>query len=944
MTQQPGVKLTESLSTLLQRGASAFATGDFAAAAAAFAEVEREYGDQPDWKEGQLPRRLLPLRGFAELRAGFTSDAADSLLTFLEQFPDETSSRNLALYSLALAQRQLGILDDAFLRFETFEIENEGSAQAALARFQRAEIRFEQGRIGEGIEILISISRDAPTDSLRTQARLRALQKSADQDDNDRTVALLFGKPWSLTTMPEIGVLAFTAMQVGDRLMAAGNGRDAIRAYRLVLPKSRLVEAQRENLRQLQNLFDERVDSVTTAGGSFWVDFYRARIARIQDQLHALEAADDYTASLQLRKGQACLIAKRPREAWLVFERLTFDKDTPADLRAEAQYRWILAAAELKAWEAALAVARDFVKKHDDHPQAIEALHLIARAHLEQRRMPEAESVLGDIIARFPNHPGEPRARFTRGWVRVMQEDFEAARADFDIYLAEHPEGPLAVNAGLWRALSFFFEREYDVALEALETLAAKFPNHHLYPEIVYRKGSTLYAMRAFDDALAIMESFVQDWPQHTRHPEALVLIGDILMAAGKLDEAIERFADVPKTAGAQYIYAIFQTGKILRAQGDYDGMVRHFTAFAQQEDAATLPRVSEALYWVGWAEEQRGNAAAAIPLFMDILERYGNEPEAGEIASTINALERIVRRLDRGEGSSFHHQAELGALMAGDFDKWLFSEREAAQEADRYTYYARMTLALADRHAKRKQPYQEEALLLEIAGIVPVDALDPPALARVGLVLRDIGSPESDKYFRHLLNTYPQSFDRGAAFYGLADSAIDGRRFEEARRWIARFDAETPTHPLAPNTALLAAVSLERERNYELALAAFEEILRLKSARGRVHAEAITGMARCARAMEEPRKAIAYSQRVYTMYRAYPDLVAEAYLTSGKLFTDIGDIHAAIGTFEEMLSLATIGDTYQREEAAELLAALEASHATPGSESEESTESKGPA
>jgi len=84
---------TETLPALLQRGAQAFATSDFAQAADTFSRVEAEFGSEIEWTAGTLPRRLLPLRGFAQLRSGRAEEAAADLAVFLERFPDETTQR-----------------------------------------------------------------------------------------------------------------------------------------------------------------------------------------------------------------------------------------------------------------------------------------------------------------------------------------------------------------------------------------------------------------------------------------------------------------------------------------------------------------------------------------------------------------------------------------------------------------------------------------------------------------------------------------------------------------------------------------------------------------------------------------------------------------------------------------------------------------------------------
>lgn len=930
---QSSITVTEALPTLLQRGTRAFAAGDYASAAATFRQIERDFGSEPEWQTGPLPRRLLPLRGFAELQAGLPADAIESLGAFIDRFPDDASQRSFVLYALALACRQNGELEEALTRFATFENENPLTAQAALARFQRAEILFELDRSDEAIALLQELAKDAVSESLAAQARLRALQTAVELERDEVAEELLLGSPWAVNTMPEIAVLAFAAMELGDRLMADGQPDDAIRAYRLVLPRARLLSTQQTRLEELQALFAERAPTVAGGSGSFWVDFYRARIARIEAQLEALRQSDDYTAPLRLRRGQAFLLAERHREAWLVFEHLALDEKLDLALRRSAHYRWILAAAGLERWNEALVIAREFVARHPGAAEAPEAFYLIARAHLESHRFPEAEAVLTDILERFPDHASAGRARFTRGWVRTMQERYSDARTDFDDYRAAYPDGPLRINAELWRALSFFFERRYDEALVAFDELAKTATAHPLYAEVLYRRGTTLYAMRDFPRARTEMEAFVENFRAHPRYAEALVLLGDILMGAGELKEARERFASVPMEVPASFVYAVFQTGKILKAENDYDAMVAHYARYAGRDDLPAQPRISEALYWIGWAEEQRGQPAAAMPVYFDALDRFGDNPTAGEVGPTLSALERLARRMRRSVDSTAAsarvEDPRMQPLLETDFGDWLETERQRALEESHFTYHARLTIALADRHARAREPYQEEARLLDLAGAVPIEALDATGLARVGLALQRIGSEAAKDHFERLLDVFPQSLERGAAFYGLAASAAQARSFPEARRWLAHFDAETPTHPLAPRAALLAGSVLEESGALSAAIEEYEALLRLKSGRGRTHAEALLGIARCYETLNDSTKAIAYCQRIYTLYRAYDDLVAEAYLHSAPLFEERDDLQAAAGTYREMLATAEIGDAAQRETARRALAALETRLAT---------------
>lgn len=898
-----GPQLTaETLPALLERATQAFGRGDFATAAAAFGAVERDFGREPQWTDGTLPRRVLPLRGYAELRAGRPTAAAASLAAFLDRFPQETGARSFALYSLALALTQAGRPAEAERRFAQFAQEFDGTAQAALARGQRAELLFAAGRTDEGFAELATIAAAAPSALLRVQARLRLVERALERGDDERTRAALLGEPWSVDSMPELGLLARHALAAGDRWLAAERATDALAAFRLVLPRERLVAAQRTRVAELQRVFAERAPAAAAGGGAVWVEFYRNLIARAEAHLAALETAEDYTPGLRLRLGQAFLLADRPREAWLLFEHLATDAADPV-LREEAHYRWILAASAARRWDDALAIARNFTARYPASVQAPPAFYLIAQAHLEAQRFPEAAEVLGDLIGRFAHHPLVPQARFTRGYVRAVLGDNAAARDDFAAVRAATPAGPLSDAAALWHALTHLFAQDYAAARREFDELARAFRGRPLEGEAVYRRAVVLYAQRDLDAAAAGARDFLARFPHHVREPEALVLLGDIAMAQGELDAALDAFARIDPAATPSFVYGTFQTGKILRARGELDALVEHFARYAARGDLAVKPRVSEALYWIGWARVRQGRVAKAFPPFLHALAAYGDDPAETEIPAILAALERLHRRARAEPVDGVLPPDAAPLLAAATFDAWVEDERARAREAGRYTWFARLTLRQVEAAERAGQPYRAEALLLEIAGQAPLERLDAAALGRTGRALQNIGAPSARDYYARLLGRFPAAPDRAYAFLGYAELAAAAADWEAALAWTGRLRAEMPLHPLAPAATLLggrAALALGR---LDRAAEDFLGLLALRSARGRPHAEALDGLAEVERSRDEPGRAIAYWQRLYTLHRAQPDLVARAYFESGRLFAALGDTPAALRTFDEMLA-----------------------------------------
>jgi len=905
----PAAQLTsETLPQLLQRAVGEFGSGRFAPAADAFGAIERDFGREPQWQEGTLPRKVLPLRGYAQLRAGRASDASKTFEEFLQRFPDEAGQRSFVLYASALSLMGEEKNDAAEKRFAEFIRDFGGTAQAALAQGQRAELLFKLGRDPEGYAVLEDVATNAPSSLLRTQARLRALQRALEKADAPRTRELLLRQPWAVETMPELGMLAFSAMQAGDRWLTGGNPTDAMAAFRLVLPKPRLVAAQKARLADLQLVFAERAPQVTAGAGTVWVEFYRGLIARVESQLVSLEAAEDFTPGLRMRQAQAFLLAGRVHEAWLLLEGLATASDTEPSLRTEAHYRWILAAAALNKWDEALAISRAFVERNPFSELAPTALYMIAQAHLEQQRHAEAVEVLGDLIAHYPAHEMRPRFLFTRGYCNAVLDRLDDARADFAQCATEFSTGPLASSARLWHALTFYFGKDHPKALEEFDALAKSEKGRPLEGEVLHRRASVLYALRRNEDAAEAAVDFLKRFPHHVREDEARALLGDIYMALGKLDEAKALFAQIPPENAALFVYAAFQTGKILRAEEDHEKLAEFFTHYAARADLPADARVGEALYWIGWARTQQDRMKDAFPVFFEAIARFGDDPRSGEFQPLIAALERLHKRARAADAKDTEEAA--GLLKTKVFGDWIEAQRSAAEAAGRLTLFSRFSLWLADTHEKANRPHQAETILLEIAGRVPVERLDSAGLGRVGAILQKIGSGESAKYYTHLLETFPASSDRAWAFHGLAKIALAEGHRERALAWLERIINETPTHPLGTRATLDSADLLAGLGRADEAEARLEGLLRLKSARGRPHAEALTALGSIRAVGGDSAQAIAYYQRVYTLYRAQPDLVANAYMSSGELFEKRGDKPAALRTFEEFTAQTALAGT----------------------------------
>ena len=354
----------------------------------------------------------------------------------------------------------------------------------------------------------------------------------------------------------------------------------------------------------------------------------------------------------------------------------------------------------------------------------------------------------------------------------------------------------------------------------------------------------------------------------------------------GELALAAASFRQVPADEPRIYDYAVFQASKIYKALERYDQLRSHLQDYVDRPDANERPRVSEALYWIGWSLQQEDRSAEAFPLYEDALTRFGDDPKARAVSEILSAYADLIKRSEHATLS---------------FETWLQESSEQSLAENKMTWFARLTRFTAHRQRRLIDNATAEATLLSIHRLVPIREQDPETLAEVGIVLVDRGYESADDYFEQDLNQYPKRFERAAAYYGKAKLAAKKERLDEARRWLIRFLEETPTHPLAAEARLLAADILTRQGVYTAARNALNEILEIKEMRGRPHARALAGLARIETEQDHAKRAIPYWQRIYTLYRAYTELVVEAYWESARLFEEIDDPIAARNTLAKL-------------------------------------------
>ena len=897
-----------TLQETLADAQAALVAGDYTNAINYFETIQTTFGEEPEVAEPSFQIVITPLHAYAALLAGDTAQAIDLFEKFIESFPEDRMRMPFVLYNLARGHQKSGDLTAAIDSYRSFVSLDPNLPEAALASLAAADLMFEAGQVEEAFSALRALQERQPPGLIRSKARLTALEKAIGLERQVLARDLLLEESWQISEIPELAILAINALKIGQAQLAAEDPEKAIACLRLVPPYEDLIKAQKQRLLTTQARFESKKSSVGLyAGGQFWTQFYQKLIVRLKQQLSALEQAEDYTASMYLSYGQAYLLAGRPQEAWVLFETLARDSSLPEPIQSEAHYRWILAAIDIGIWEDAFRIAAGFGERFPDSPLVPDALYLLATAYQEARQYRDAVEVLDHFLVAHNTHPLTARVLFLRGYNYNLLNEPILARASMDQFIADFPKHGLVLDANFWRALTFFAERNYPSTLEALGALKARVDGHRLEPEVAYRQAATLYAKKDYTSSLLAIQSYLKDYPLHSRHEEGRVLLGDIQMGRGELSEARKIFASIKPQAGHLFTYALFQTGKILRSLAGAEDRLEsrasvlkshreHFARYIARQDIPlqNKGRISEALYWIGWTHLEESNPAAARDVFMQALIRYGDDPAAAEVLNIIDALSRVEKRIVTTSRSQ--REAALKA--------WIAEEKLAALTADRLTYFARLNLYLES----MSKAEDSSSILFENVELVPIDRLDAENLGQLAAKLVERYPSVAEEYVEQLEEKFPDSIQRGYGYFARAVLLINAQNYEAARATLSRFRSEFPMHPLAIQVALRFAECATQTLRFDEARDALDALLRLKQAKGRPHAQALLALSRNEQAAGNTERAVPYAQRVYNVYRAYPELAADAYWMSALQFEALGDARAAYETLDEMLTNQDIG------------------------------------
>lgn len=854
-----------------------------------FTQMEVDYGISEAYQDPKLQAQLRPIRAHTAYFSQDYSVATQLYHNWIQAEKKDPQVTMLAQFQLARCYQALQQSEKANQHYAIVYTHTVDPNEAAIAQLYQAKLLCVLKRYDEAYALLKRALQLPLKTAIRNDIKVYALKIAHLLGNLQYVHSLINEVDWQESMQHNPIDFNRTLMTIANEFYDRADYTRALEYYRSIPPRKSL---QRKMSQAIAN-FRQQIKQTSHVGYSIHSMYAQERIEALTAAHQSLTNSADNRAALYLKMGQCWLLKGRYQEAVILFSQLSASDSFSKEIRTQAQYRWVLALIESKQWHQAQLCAQDFMRTYPAHPLLPELRYLIAQSLERQKKFRNATELLDSLIEDYPHHTHQQRWQFSCGYGYTRLESFEAARRYYQQALTIDPQSRLSIKIKLWQALSYYFEGDHLTSQMALEQLQTESPSTPFYPEILFRLANVYYAQKAYTKSQKILIELCDHYSEHPRNPQALALLGDIYGIGGELEAALACYARIRPQQGSSFEYAVFQAVKIYRLTDQKVAMRRQLENYLALPDAAMRPRISEALYWLGWSYAATAEYTKAVQHFEHALDRYDDDPQAQSIDAILSAYQRLYPQVIQNNPQA-----------PKDFSRWLEIRTQAALKNQRLTRYAHLQNFCVQKKQDTTENSTVDARLLLIHQKVPIERQPPITLGSVGLCLAKRGYRSAQKYFNYLLNHYPESPDRGAAYYGQA--ILANTLNEDPHRALSQlklFFRETPLHPYLAQAHLLEAELRIQIKDFELARDQLKKYLADKRFRGRNHALALEQCALLETQARQPERAIAYWQRIYTLYRAYPDLVAEAYWQSHLQFRELQDYPAAEASLMEMQS-----------------------------------------
>ena len=424
--------------------------------------------------------------------------------------------------------------------------------------------------------------------------------------------------------------------------------------------------------------------------------------------------------------------------------------------------------------------------------------------------------------------PWVQRAWFERGQVDLKARNFAEASAAFNRVLAVNAPAEIAAPAAYQLGWAEFGAKQFPQAAAAWKAMAAKYPADKLAPDAEFEQGVALHEAKQYDEAAAALQAYAAAHPDGQYSTKARQLAAASFKELGKNDQAekmLAALANDTKGAGADSV-----------------------------------------LYDLAWAQQDAKDPSAAQATYRRLLQDH---PESKLIPTVRTELAFLLYNEKKYD--------EAAALL---------EKVVADPKADDKTL-SDANFRLAWCYKNSNKPDKAAAIFaaytLKGGG---TDEMKSSALLQAGLAYAtDQKYEKAAQELTEMLTRYPTQKDAPVAMLKLGEVQALAQNYEASGRTYQEFLQKYPTSEFAYRAQFGIGWSLENQKKYDDARAAYQKVIAATNTETAARAQFQIGETLLAEGKFE--KAVQALLAVDDVYK-YPQWSARALWEAGRAFEQL--------------------------------------------------------
>lgn len=277
---------------------------------------------------------------------------------------------------------------------------------------------------------------------------------------------------------------------------------------------------------------------------------------------------------------------------------------------ARAQYNIGDAFFNAGEFERAIAAYQAVLDNHPRSPLIIDAINGISFAMLSAGMDDNSSEVLEEFIRRNPQAATADQLRFRQAEFLLRTADYQGAIAAFEDYIRVTNSTRLLAEAHFNLAEAFRSIGDERRAEQAYQTIISDHPRSGRAESALLNLGMMHFERGSYGTALDYFTQ-LESRTQRLRN-EAGVGRGNSLLALGRLEEAEQAYRRVVQRS-ATHEAARLGLAKVLLRRGQ---MAEAEPMFREIANANSFEVGAEAMYWLGFVQQQSGNFTEALQTY----------------------------------------------------------------------------------------------------------------------------------------------------------------------------------------------------------------------------------------------------------------------------------------------------------------------------------------